>query len=251
MKIVLMRASTGCNDEYVNTLNKIGDVTSIPVLSFNFCNCDLIKDAISAPDSWSGIIFTSKRSVEAVQLSLDTPLSELWASKPCYAVGESTAKMAENLGFISKGGNSGNAQVLAELIVQEQKLVNNQPLLFICGQLKRETLPSVLTCNEIPFHTITAYETVKNPVVDEAVQSYVEVNGSPDFITFFSPSGHRFCFNTWQSALKGDFSATKIVAIGETTAHSFASQPDISVVTAERPNPESLFKIIKANCESS
>nr|XP_058154146.1 uroporphyrinogen-III synthase isoform X4 [Dasypus novemcinctus] len=159
-------------DPYIRELGLCGlEATLIPVLSFEFLSLPSLSEKLSHPESFGGLIFTSPRAVEAVELCLEKDnktevwkksLKEEWNAKSVYVVGSATASLGESPGL---------------------------PLLFPCGTLKGEALPKMLKDKGIPMESITVYQKIPHPGIQVNLQSYFSKLGVPASIAFFSPSG--------------------------------------------------------------
>ncbi|XP_049320694.1 uroporphyrinogen-III synthase isoform X3 [Astyanax mexicanus] len=167
MNVLLLkepRESESGPDPYIKELALYGhSATLIPVLSFKFVSLNVLSDKLFQPEKHGGLIFTSPRAVEAVKMCLESSsrrsewdaVKDQWNRKSVYVVGKATASLVEDLGLTSCGENSGTADVLSRLII-EREGPEIQPLLFPCGSLKREVLPTALRQNVYLFlsHTI-------------------------------------------------------------------------------------------------
>ncbi|XP_059517726.1 uroporphyrinogen-III synthase isoform X2 [Myotis daubentonii] len=74
MKVLLLKDAKeeGGQDPYVRELGLHGlEATLIPVLSFEFLSLPTFWEKLSRPEGYGGLIFTSPRAVEAVELSLE------------------------------------------------------------------------------------------------------------------------------------------------------------------------------------
>uniref|UniRef100_A0A4X1VAY6 Uroporphyrinogen-III synthase n=1 Tax=Sus scrofa TaxID=9823 RepID=A0A4X1VAY6_PIG len=172
--------------------------------------CTPAKPRLSHPEGYGGLIFTSPRAVEAVKLCLEkankteaweTSLKEKWNSKSVYVVGNATASLVSKIGLDPEGENCGNAEKLAEYICSRES--SALPLLFPCGNLKRETLPRMLKDKGVPMESITVYQTIPHPGIQGNLNSYYSQQGIPASITFFSPSGLSYSLKHIQE-LSGD-----------------------------------------------
>jgi len=245
LKNILLMKDALDDDSYVGCLSKIGNVSCISALSFEFCNLDQVKDALKSINLWSGVIFTSKRSVESIMRAFPVPLPE-WSSVPCFAVGEATAKSAIEIGF-NAGLDSGigTGKQLAEFIISKKDSLNlSKPLLFICGQKRRDELPKILKSENLLLKEVVSYKTISNVDCTEKISSYVASNGVPNYIVFFSPSGVTFSLNSWKIIWKKTSSFSKIVSIGPTTTKALTVEGFSEILTAQRPKPENIFQII-------
>jgi len=240
MKIALMRSQEAENDPYCECLQQLGTVCCIPVLSFNFINLTELYKYLASPDQWGGIIFTSKRAVEACRLVVTGHgLPLVWKNKVCFVVGDATSKVAAELGFECVGSECGNADKLT--VVIKSSYSSTLPLLFVCGNLRRDTLPAFLQTNNICYKCITVYETVASVDIKEEIHKFVRAFGTPSHIVYFSPSGYRFAQQIWKEELTNSANTVRLVAIGATTATEMKD----AVLVAKKPNPISLYEVIK------
>ncbi|XP_078079558.1 uroporphyrinogen-III synthase isoform X2 [Mustelus asterias] len=208
MKVLLLKdPKEGAleSDPYVQAFASLGlQATLIPVLSFEFMSLKDLSKKLSHPEVYGGLIFTSPRAVDAVKLCLgektiseewNNSLKEQWNEKSIYVVGKTTANLVKEIGLATQGEDSGNAEKLAEHICIKESS-NSFPLLFPCGALKREILPKYLKENSVPLESVTVYQTSQHPCFQQALNDYFSEQGIPESITFFSPSGVKFCLHT-------------------------------------------------------
>ena len=243
MRIALMRSGGSAEDPYLSALYHLGTVCCIPTLSFNFININQLKDALDAHRQWDGVIFTSQRAVEAVNSVICKDQLQNWKSKPCFVVGEATQRAAVQAGFSCEGGDCGSASALGPMIKQFYNPEHNLPLLFICGQIRMNTLPEFMERNKIPFEEVVAYETIADVRLPSCVESFVEEHEVPTHIVYFSPSGYRFAHPIWQRFLGGQVDNVQLVAIGKTTAAEIMLANPM-VRTAAKPTPASVYEVI-------
>ncbi|XP_019626043.1 PREDICTED: uroporphyrinogen-III synthase-like [Branchiostoma belcheri] len=238
------------SDPYEQEFSAAGlQVKSIEVLSFEFCNLPELRSLLKKPEEFSGMVFTSQRSVEAVRRCLqdeDQSLPGDWMSKTTFVVGTATAAAARSLGLTPSGEECGTATQLADLITQKFP-TNGKALLFPCGFMRRETLPMALSAANIPLTELRVYQTIAHPDIEKRLQAYINEQGVPEFLVFFSPSGVKFSQPALQKLAANDLSKIKIAAIGPTTAEALTSAGLSVACTAEKPNPESLLAAIQAN----
>ncbi|XP_033035375.1 uroporphyrinogen-III synthase isoform X6 [Trachypithecus francoisi] len=278
MKVLLLKDAKedDCGqDPYIRELGLYGlEATLIPVLSFEFLSLPSFSEKLSHPEDYGGLIFTSPRAVEAAQLCLEKnnktevwerSLKEKWNAKSVYVVGNATASLVSKIGLDTEGETCGNAEKLAEYICSRES--SALPLLFPCGNLKREILPKALKDKGIAMESVTVYQTIPHPGIQGNLNSYYSQQGVPASITFFSPSGLTYSLKHIQE-LSGDNidqiktqgphhpkqnclqlellrkdctdAATMFAAIGPTTAHALAAQGLPVSCTAESPTPQAL-----------
>ncbi|XP_030796304.1 uroporphyrinogen-III synthase isoform X3 [Rhinopithecus roxellana] len=278
MKVLLLKDAKedDCGqDPYIRELGLYGlEATLIPVLSFEFLSLPSFSEKLSHPEDYGGLIFTSPRAVEAAQLCLEKnnktevwerSLKEKWNAKSVYVVGNATASLVSKIGLDTEGETCGNAEKLAEYICSRES--SALPLLFPCGNLKREILPKALKDKGIAMESVTVYQTIPHPGIQGNLNSYYSQQGVPASITFFSPSGLTYSLKHIQE-LSGDNidqiktqgpqhpkqnclqlellrkdctdAAMMFAAIGPTTAHALAAQGLPVSCTAESPTPQAL-----------
>lgn len=257
MKVLLLKEpkeNENGPDPYVKELGLHGlEATLIPVLAFEFISLQALFEKLSHPEQYCGLIFTSPRAIEAVKLCLGDNdkkeawknyLGEKWNTKPVYVVGKATAGLVDEIGLVPQGENCGNAEKLAGYICSRESS-NSLPLLFPCGALKRETLPTMLREKDIAFESLTVYQTSQHPNLNESLRNYFSQEGVPASVTFFSPSGVKYCLKHIQK-LSGDLMPhIKFAAIGPTTAEAMATEGIVVSCTAINPTPQHLTAGIK------
>ncbi|XP_026968731.1 uroporphyrinogen-III synthase isoform X6 [Sagmatias obliquidens] len=187
---------------------------------------------LSHPEGYGGLIFTSPRAVEAVELCLE----------------KDNKTEVNKIGLHTEGENCGNAEKLAEYICSRES--SALPLLFPCGTLKREILPKMLKDKGIPVESLTVYHTIPHPGIQGNLNSYYSQQGIPASITFFSPSGLTHSLKHIQELSGDNIDQIKFVAIGPTTAHALAAQGLPVSCTAESPTPQALAAGIRTALQS-
>ncbi|XP_070289366.1 uroporphyrinogen-III synthase isoform X3 [Myotis yumanensis] len=223
MKVLLLKDAKEerGQDPYVRELGLRGlEATLIPVLSFEFLSLPTFWEKLSRPEGYGGLIFTSPRAVEAVELSLEQDgksevwrksLRETWSAKPVYVVGNATASLVKKLGLEAEGESSGNAEKLAECI-----------------------------CSRIPMESIIVYRKIPHPGIQVNLDSYYSKQGIPASIAFFSPSGLTYSLEHIRELSGSSIEQIKFAAIGPTTARALAAQGLPVSCTAESPTPQAL-----------
>ncbi|KFZ67068.1 Uroporphyrinogen-III synthase, partial [Podiceps cristatus] len=253
MKVLLLKDPKDKDsgpDPYIKELGLYGfEATLIPVLSFEFISLESLFEKLSHPESYGGLVFTSPRALEAIKICLkenskneawSKSLIQRWNTKPAYVVGKATASLAEEIGLMPQGEKSGNAEKLAEYICSREK-PSSSALLFPCGALKREVLPTVLREKGVPLESLTVYQTAQHTDLQESLSSYFSQQSFVDCsVGYSSPSGVRFCLQHIQK-LSGDFiNHIKFAAIGPTTAEAMEAAGIPVGCTAESPTPLAL-----------
>lgn len=245
--VLLLKAekSEEAEDKYESVLMKAGfDVKHLKTLDFKFKNLDELRNKLNKPNNYSGIIFTTPRSVKALCEALnDKNLDSNWRLKYNYVVGETTYEHALNeCGLNCKGQESGNAKKLADVIINDKSHIT-QPLLFPCGNLKTDTLINDLSKEDVAVDTVTVYETVPSPNLEEDfIQITSNYTDIPEYFVYFSPSGVKSTLNFIQKLNLVD--AVKFIAIGPTTEAALKNQFLQVNSVALKPTPHDLLDAI-------
>ncbi|XP_056153186.1 uroporphyrinogen-III synthase [Lampris incognitus] len=236
-------------DPYIKELISYGhEATLIPVLSFKFVSLNTLSDKLFQPDKHGGLIFTSPRAVEAVRMCLKTEergeewnscIKDRWNAKSVYVVGKATAALVRDLGLNPLGEDTGTADVLSRLILERED-TNILPLLFPCGSIKREVLPTALRENGVPLETLTVYQTAEHPDLEKNLKNYFTEQGIPASVAFFSPSGVKFCLEVVRRLSGEELTRIKFAAIGPTTADAMVAEGLRVSCAADRPTAEHL-----------
>jgi len=118
-----------------------------------------------SPQLFSGLVFTSGRAVEEVRRWADAQdpaaawaqyCREAWRGKPVFAVGPKTGRDVQGLlGVEGLGITTGAAASLADEIVRLAGGLGDlqkRPLLFVCGDGRRDELPDALAAAHVGSH---------------------------------------------------------------------------------------------------
>lgn len=234
-RILLLRSGEE-SDAYEDALKSEGfDVRSLAVLAFDFVNDERFRDALVRPRNYDGLVFTSPRAVDALVEAMPWLPTEnvLWHNKPVFAVGRRTADTLRSLGFEPEGEDSGSAEKLADLICGRKF---DRPLLFLCGNRRRDVFPARLREAGIQLEEICVYVSRYRSDIDWPVDR------KPDWVVFFSPSGYEAVLQTQGVDLNG----MCIAAIGPTTAGALRAVGLEVVAVADDPSPAALSAAIRS-----
>ncbi|NRD18455.1 hydroxymethylbilane synthase [Winogradskyella eckloniae] len=155
----------------------------------NRLNKSIIRNEIE------NVIITSQNAVEALLTNFSAVELQF---KNIYCVGRKTKRMVEKrIGKVKHYEQ--NAKALAEHMVE---LMDGTEATYFCSNLRLDTIPDILSENNIKVNEIEAYETKFDAD---------KVEGDLDGVMFYSPS-------TVQSFLKQNKAKGIAFCIGETTA---------------------------------
>lgn len=191
--VVLKAPDTGYEAAFV-AANPSVHVHFVEVMNYEFVNQDLLRDAVHNVERYSGVIVTSPRGakalVAAIQALNPTQMQKtLEALKGVvFSVGRATSRELEPIGITCGGDESGSADALAVYLAQDGVLPEvsaTKPMLFVCGEKRRDALGQSFADRKAPFEELVAYQTcsVENVQLPEGCPD------PPQWIVFFSPSG--------------------------------------------------------------
>ncbi len=226
-QVVWLLRSRSEPDPYEDAMCEAGLVgRSIAVLSFERVNESELRAALEHPKSYGGLIFTSPRAVEAFAEAMSRrPIENVvWRAKPVFAVGPRTADELRSVGFAPIGEESGSGGTLANHILQRRF---EKPLLFLCGDRRRDELLDRLHDGGVSVDELCVYETEPKSRLD--LKEYP----TPNWIVFFSPSG----VEAMRSATGVDMTEVRIAAIGPTTATALRREGYRVNTVATEPSP--------------
>jgi uroporphyrinogen-III synthase len=270
-------------DNYESALLNAGYTpVFLPVLSHNLVNINKITNTLAGDtadedQSYSGVVFTSQRAAEAWSqagkdaLEANRQPSQSWQKIPFYAVGPATAASLTRLhpsirphpSLILGADESGSAERLAGFIRTSHKKTQQQqqqptkstfPLLYLVGDKRKDSLPSLLSEQGIEMHEIQAYETYQSPTFEADYSALLDDNSQNSFewIIFFSPSGAKLLFPLLSKKHDNKESErtnvkVKYAAIGPTTRDYLLSKNEVKVhAMANSPTPEALVSAMLA-----
>lgn len=218
-------------DRYVDAFRTAGlEAVCEPVLQFRYPRQDVLHLRLSQRDQYGGLVVTSPRALEAVEEVFrdDESVQQMWTMARTYTVGRRTAERARSLGLHPRGEDTGGAADLLSVIETDSP---SRPLLFLSGNRRRDTLPDGLFNAGISFNELEVYRT--------DLRSNLVINGEPDWLVFFSPSGV-------EAVRKNGVDARgyRLAAIGDTTAAAIDDAGYTAAAVADAPEPEAVVAAI-------
>lgn len=247
-RVVLLKSESESADGYTSLLRENNfQPIFIPTLEFRFKLLDKLREKLTAPDSYSGIIFTSPRSVDACEEALNEQhlkLDEKWKQLHNYCVGEVTHNLNHvALDLNTRGKHTGNANNLADFMFENlEGATLNLPFLFPCGNLRQDTLQLKLMDYGYFLDAIEVYETVAHSEL-EANLKRILIDDKAEYLAFFSPSGVNYT-NAILQKLDVNLSNFKLIAIGPSTRKCMETNGLKVYKTAEKPSVEYLVKAL-------
>ena len=170
------------------------------------------------------LIFTSQNAILSI---LQHPKIDELKQKTVFCVGLKTKELLNENGFTVEA-YTGYSEDLAEIITL---VYADESFTFFSGNLRKDTLPEMLTENEITFNEIKVYDTTLTPN---------KISDKLDGILFFSPSAVTSYLQ------KNTIATEKLFCIGNTTGdalRSVLSENKIkNIKTAYQPSVENVIE---------
>lgn len=210
-------------------------VVAVPVLSYEAVNKEELEAKLEDADQWAGLIITSPRASDLVAdvMSQAGASASDWKSKPIVCTGKRTA--------------AGVAAFTDHLVIPEEKtavgvggevvaISDSRPWLFVCGNLRRDTLPQYLESASVSYEELIIYQTRPRKEVDlKSLQ--------PDWLVFFSPSGVEVIRENWPTQWRKK--RPQLAAIGPTTEEAMKGTGWQVAATAAAPEPNALVEALQ------
>ena len=177
--------------------------------------------------AYAAVVFTSR---PAVACFAHAPIP---TKMTCFAVGEATAEAAKQLGF-SVINSAGAAQ---DLILLVQKTGAAGPLIHPHGQHARGQIATTLTKKGIPCAECVIYDQIETPLSIQARALLTQPQAL--LVPVFSPRSARL-LQRYGPLPNG----SEIIAISQTVAACFSTQPHIKTTVACHPNRGAMLKAV-------
>ena len=177
--------------------------------------------------AYAAVVFTSRHAVACFAHA------RIPKKMTCFAVGEATAEAAKKLGF-SVINSAGAAQ---DLILLVQKTGAAGPLIHPHGQHARGQIATTLTKKGIPCAECVIYDQIETPLSVQARALLTQPQAL--LVPVFSPRSARL-LQRYGPLPNG----SEIIAISQTVAACFSTQPHIKTTVACHPNRGAMLKAV-------
>jgi uroporphyrinogen-III synthase len=189
----------------------------------------------------SALILTSAEAVEAlsrVQHHLHPHFST-----PVFAVGASTAKAAQSLGFQQVHAADGDGAALAQLL-RAQHDPKALPLLYLAGHPRAKALERSLAEHDLPFHLCEVYR--METIAYQAKEIARHLGEQPVYaaLLYSAETAKRFCALPLGSEISKVFGATRFLCLSQNVANQVIFPFNARVFVALHPDEESLFSLL-------
>ena len=177
--------------------------------------------------AYAAVVFTSRHAVACFAHA------HIPKKMTCFAVGEATAEAAKKLGF-SVINSAGAAQ---DLILLVQKTGAAGPVIHPHGQHPRGQIATTLTKKGIPCAECVIYDQIETPLSIQARALLTQPQAL--LVPVFSPRSARL-LQRYGPLPNG----SEIIAISQTVAACFSTQPHIKTTVACHPNRGAMLKAV-------
>lgn len=188
-------------------------------ISINFITSPAIADRLHKIDDNDTLVFTSANAVASVKDNIGRHLSFR-----VYCISGKTKHFVEasfpnaKIIDVAPYGNQLAEKIMASGV---------KKVIFCCGNIRRDELPSMLTESNIEVEELVVYETIETPGL---------INQHFDAVLFFSPSAVSSFFAANQ--LNPDVVCFSIGTTTEATLKSYTNNN--LIITADDPTQEAL-----------
>ncbi|MCM4172139.1 uroporphyrinogen-III synthase [Arenibacter sp. TNZ] len=196
---------------------------NIKVEEYNAINIEYLTPNIDPV--FKNIIFTSQNTVKAF-LKIIGPQNIKNKSYSAFCVGEKTKSVLEKKGINVIEMTNYGAE-LADILVN---MYPKETFLFLCGDKRRNEIPSYLKKHKVAFKEQTLYQNTPNPLTFAT---------DFDGIMFFSPSGIE------SFLAKNNLKNCTTFCIGTTTAAEVEKHTK-NIIIAQKPTIESVLERVIA-----
>lgn len=241
--VVVVTASVGTLPGLTEALRTFATVEDHPLLSFSPpADWAPLDSALNRWDSYSAIAFTSPRAAEAVVQRLNAlgvahqvgglhPV--LWAGGAATATALGSALGSVRTPVESEAGGRGAAGALARAMLEAGVV---SPVLFPCGEIRREELPERLRSGGVAVEEVICYRSVlasETAAHTAASRATVLVVSSPRVATLLA--------GVCRSQARPD-----LVAVGPTTAASARDAGWSPAAVAPMPSVEAVSRAVRS-----
>ena len=218
---------------------------------YDVLHAALIAVELLSPEKWgvhddgrimqvNSLALTSPRAVRALANIGNTHASTLayLKSLPAFCLSNATAELAKSLGFDVRDAASKTAGDLGRFIAKQEVV---SPVLFPCGNQRRDELPDTLRSAGLEVLEVVTYQSQALDANAAGHLVHSIMAAKPEVCVLFSPSGARELARLFDSRF---ISTMKVVAIGPTTASEMKKLGLNCAHVCEAPNADSLRVVL-------
>lgn len=223
-KVLITRPIEDAQDVSFAIKRKDYDVVCAPFLAV------VLHDKILTNlENYSGVIFTSRNAVRAFCKNATERNLSVWT------VGNSTKELALEMGFKDVQSAGGTVKNLKDIIL---KANNIKPLLYVRGQDISKEIDHENIHEEILYHT----DMIKK--IDENIEHQISLSEFSHILFFSARTAQAFVNFANNAKISHGLKQTKALCLGDSMVSFVSVLPWKSVEVAQKPNRESLLKLL-------
>lgn len=163
------------------------------------------------------------------------------AGKPLFAVGKTTAKVAEDAGFSHVEAADGDGAALAAVLRERFPGDQKPELLYLAGEPRSPRLEQELAAARFPVKVIVCYRMRPLDLTGDILQAAFQQQ--PDAVLLYSAETARRFFDLGESFLK-ETRAIQFLCLSSAIAEAVPASLRSRTRYAVRPDERSLFELL-------
>ena len=210
------------------------DVLHAPMLTIRF----LVGADIPKRD-WAGLLFTSASGVRALAARDDF---SAFRHLPVFAVGDATARVAAEAGFVRVSGAGGDVTSLAQMVAENASAAG--PLLHVAGSVVAGDLAGDLGSRGFSVHRAVLYGAERaDALPDPVTQAFTD--HAIDGVLFFSPrTATAFADTAQKAGVQALLAHVTGYCLSENVARALQDLSFARVLVADKPEQAALLELI-------
>jgi len=166
------------------------------------------------------------------------------ADKPCFAVGERTARAASDAGFADVRASGGDGEDLAGLIASRMR--RGSRVLYPCGRVRRPEFEAALASAAIRCVAIEVYDTVF-PDIDPRVLRPLLGDSPPDVALVYSARSARALYRLVATGGASPcFQTTLFFCLSQQVADALGTIDPSRIYCSDEPSEDALLARLPA-----
>ncbi len=236
MRVVVTRPENSAR-RTAERLQNLGHQPILLPLTKAIHHPEAAEAALAGPHS--ALAVTSAEAVRVLSSLGDRLIPSL--GQTLYAVGETTAKAAEDAGFRNIRQGAGTGAELAELILSDASDFNS-PLLYLTGKPHSSKFEDGLRTNDVSFVTAEVYE-MTSIAYDETFIRGLLLNPPADAVLLYSRENARLFCDFAAPHLK-ELAAVQFVCLSDNVAEIIPREFHRNIKIARHPDEDGVLALL-------
>ncbi|HEV7310529.1 uroporphyrinogen-III synthase [Ensifer sp.] len=188
----------------------------------------------------TAIVLTSAEALR-VLASLGDGLKD-HLTKPCFCVGEATARAAKALGFTDIRTGQGTGEALAEMIAATIATPVKRPLLYLAGTPRSEALEKTLSQSGIDHDAVDCYRMDPIPYRPSAFHDAIRSGPFDRVLVYSRATARRLSDLLSEAGLAAPSFASRYLCLSAEIAEALPGSAVREI--AARPDEDSLIRLL-------